>query len=151
MEILDKKLKLGMLNQGSANALNVTTFIKRVGCLFLAAVSFFANSGCRKLSDEDIQNKGSYYGYGKLVVTCGGECNVSFGEVGKMNVYTISSTTATYSFRYQTKYQLGISITPTDKDQSIKMDVYSREEKQIFHNTVNQKVNVPWQSQILVP
>lgn len=151
MEILDKKLKLGKLSRVSANTLKLTAFTKRAGCLFLAAVLFFLNSGCKKVSADDSQDKGSYYGYGKLVVACGGECNVSFGEVGKMNVYTISSTTATYSFRYQTKYQLGISITPTDKDQSIKMDVYSREEKQIFHNTVNQKVNVPWESQILVP
>ena len=147
MKILDKKFKLGMLNRTNAVPLRAAAFIGRLGCLILISVLFFSNLGCKKLPADE----GSYYGYGKLAVTCGGECNVSFGTADKMNNYTVSSTTAVYTFRYQTKYQLGITITPTDKDQSLKMEVYSREEIQIFHNTVNQKVNDPWVSQILVP
>jgi hypothetical protein len=147
MKILDEKLKPGMLNRIGAGTLLAAPFIKRLGGILLIPVLFFLNLGCKKLPPDE----GSYYGYGKLAVSCGGVCNVSFGTVGKMNNYTVSSTTAVYTFRYQTKYQLEITITPADKDQSLKMEVYSREEIQIFHNTVNQKVNVPWVSEILVP
>jgi hypothetical protein len=68
-----------------------------------------------------------------------------------MNVYDIEANTATYSFRYQTKYNLDITITPTDKDQTVTMAVYSREEKQIFRNSAVRKLNEPWVSHILVP
>jgi hypothetical protein len=142
------------LNWSKPINLSVGTFpalsynAKRI-CLLLYTVILLSGLGCKK--NNSVADQSSYYGYGKLVVTCGGKCHVLFGVPDKMNAYDIDSTTATYSFRYQTKYDLDITITPTDKDQSISMAVYSREEKQIFHNTVNQKVGVPWHSTILVP
>jgi hypothetical protein len=150
MKILNEKLRFEMRNCISVGFLKPAAFSGKKLCLILLSFALLSSVGCKKISNST-QEPGSYYGYGKLVVNCAGKCNVSFGEIGKMNVYTVEATTATYSFRYQTKYQLGISITPVDKDQNITMDVYSREEKQIFHNTVNQKVNVAWESQILVP
>jgi hypothetical protein len=147
MKILHKKLELGRLNHDNARPLRVATFIGRSGSLLLISVLFLSSLGCKKLAGDE----GSYYGYGKLAVTCTGNCNVTFGTGDKMSNYTVSATKAVYTFRYQTKYQLGITITPTDKDQSLKMEVYSREEIQIFHNTVDKKVNDPWVAQILVP
>ncbi|MEO3407296.1 hypothetical protein AAFN85_25485 [Mucilaginibacter sp. CAU 1740] len=147
MKILDKKLELGTLNRANARPLRAATFIGRSGCLILISVLFLSSLGCKKPAADE----GSYYGYGRLAVTCAGECNVSFGSVGKMNNYTVTSTTAVYTFRYQTKYELGITITPVDKDQSLRMEVYSREEMQIFKNSVDRKVNEPWVAQILVP
>ena len=128
---------LSMLNKG-----------KRAGVILSMLILVFA-SGCKKMKDEAPTE--SYYGYGKLIVDCESKCHISFGTADKMNVYDIDSNKATYYFRYQTKYNLDITITPTDKDQRVGMSVYSREEKQIFENSALRKVNVAWESKILVP
>jgi hypothetical protein len=146
MEIESKES--GTKEQVAGSCLKLNCGTKWV-CSLLVAITLLCGMACKKVVMEP--NTGSYYGYGKLVVTCGGKCHIVFGVPDKMNVYDIDSSTATYSFRYQTKYDLNISITPTDTDQNISMAVYSREEKQIFHNTVHQAVNVAWESTILVP
>jgi hypothetical protein len=120
--------------------------IAKVAGVFMAITLFIA-PGCRKLDKNDE----SYYGYGKLTVQCESKCHISFGTPDKMNVYDVDSNTGIYYFRYQTKYNMDIFITPTDRDQNIIMNVYSREQKQIFHNAANRKVNVVWESKILVP
>ncbi|AYL95247.1 hypothetical protein [Mucilaginibacter celer] len=107
-------------------------------------------SGCRKLQTVQKDSE-SNYGYGKLTVQCESKCHISFGTADRMNVYDVDANTGVYYIRYQTKYQLDISITPTDVDQNIIMNVYSREEKQIFHNAAKRKLNDVWESKILIP
>jgi hypothetical protein len=121
---------------------------KKVALLF-SAIILLSESGCKKVTSAAPTE--DYYGYGKLIVECESKCHISFGVPDKMNVYDIEASAATYSFRYQTKYDLDITITPTDKDQKVTMSVYSREEKQIFRNSAVRKVNEPWVSKILVP
>lgn len=136
----------GPVNLSMTPLCALTNNTKRV-FLMLSAIILLCGAGCKKVNSTP----DNYYGYGKLVISCGGKCHIEFGAASKMNVFDIDTSTATYSFRYQTKYDLNISITPTDKDQTVSLAVYSREEKQIFHNTVTQKVNVAWESTILVP
>lgn len=121
---------------------------KKIG-LILSAIILLSGTGCKKV--QEVTPTESYYGYGKIIVTCESKCHVTFGTGDKLNDYDIDASTATYTFRYQTKYSLDITITPTDKDQRVEMSVYSREEKQIFRNSAVRKVNVPWNSIILVP
>ncbi|WPU92437.1 hypothetical protein SNE25_24220 [Mucilaginibacter sabulilitoris] len=121
---------------------------KKVG-LILSAILIMVGTSCKKV--QEVTPTESYYGYGKIIVTCESKCHVTFGTGEKLNDYDIDASTATYTFRYQTKYSLDITITPTDKDQRVEMSVYSREEKQIFRNSAVRKVNVPWNSVILVP
>ena len=149
MKKIDKKLdwnKPVNLSLGAFPALSYNA--KRIW-LLVCTIILLSGLGCKKNNSE--ADKNTYYGYGKLVITCDGKCHIVFGTPDKLNAYDVDSNTATYTFRYQTKYNLDITITPVDKDQNISMSVYSREEKQIFHNTVNQKVAVPWHSTILVP
>jgi hypothetical protein len=129
--------------------LSISNKGKLVG-LILSAIILLSESGCKKTVNS-VEPVESTYGYGKLVVTCESKCHISFGVPDKMNVFDIDANTAIYYFRYQTKYNLDIFITPTDKDQTINMDVYSREEKQIFHNAAIKKLNEVWESKILVP
>ena len=105
--------------------------------------------GCKsKLPVE----KEEYYGYGKLSVYCEKKCHVKYGEPGKMNEYDVEADTAAYYFRYQSKYNIDIDITPSDETQKLELWVRSREDKSIFHNSVNaQPVNVSWNTKILVP
>jgi hypothetical protein len=129
---------------GKRRGLPVST-IRRIAGLFIV-VTLIVTSGCRKVKDEE-----SYYGYGKLTVECEGKCHISFGTADRMNIYDVDSNTGIYFIRYQTKYNLAISITPTDRDQNITMNVYSREQKQIFHNAAKRKLNEVWESQIVIP
>src|SRR5882757_4282572 len=84
-----------------------------------------AATGCAKKN----QNQDRDYGYGKLTVECEKKCNVSFGTPEKMNVYDVEASMAIYYIRYQTNYNLDINVTPTNEDQNITLNVYSREEK----------------------
>jgi hypothetical protein len=116
---------------------------------FLIAISIFALSSLSSCRKNSVSAE-SYYGYGKLTVACEKKCHVTFGVPDKMNDFDVDSTMAIYYFRYQSKYDLDIKITPA-VDQNITLNVYSREEKQIFRNTVKGKANVVWESLILVP
>ncbi|RVU02456.1 hypothetical protein EOD41_00515 [Mucilaginibacter limnophilus] len=106
--------------------------------------------GCKK-TKLPVEKEESYYGYGKLTVECEKKCHVSFGVPGKMNEYDVESNKAIYFFRYQTKYNIDIYVTPLDAKQTMEINVFSREEKQIFNNSVRRDVNDTWYSKILVP
>lgn len=113
--------------------------------LALICLIVLAGAGCKKVNED------RDYGYAKIVVKCEKKCDVLYGSAEKMNKFDVDANTATYYQRYQRNYNLDISITPVDADQSIDLSVYSREEKQIFHNAVVRKSNVLWNSKIVVP
>ncbi|GGH18096.1 hypothetical protein GCM10007352_28600 [Mucilaginibacter phyllosphaerae] len=112
----------------------------------LVCIIILTAVGCKKADNEDRN-----YGYAKIIVKCEKKCNVLYGTPEKMNAFDVEASTATYYQRYQRNYNLDINITPVDADQSIDLSVYSREEKQIFHNSVVRKSNVLWNSKILIP
>ncbi|MXV51298.1 hypothetical protein GS399_09990 [Pedobacter sp. HMF7647] len=121
-------------------------FIKVSSVILL--ISMIATLGCKKgkKEDEDI-----YYGYGKLTVECEKKCHVEYGEGDKTNNYDVEATKATYYFRYHLNYNLNISITPSDTTQTMTLNVFNRETKQIFNNTTRKKKDETWNSTILVP
>lgn len=106
-----------------------------------------ATTGCVK---KDLSQDRDY-GYGKLTVECEKKCSVSFGTPDKMNIYDIDGSMAIYYIRYQAKYNLDINVTPIDEDQRVILNVYSREEKQIFHNEAIREANELWYSKIIIP
>lgn len=112
----------------------------------IIGLSIFLSAGCKKGKVDDV----SYYGYGKLTVDCEKKCHVTFGSGDKLTDFDVDATIATYTFRYQSKYQLDIKITPLEQ-QNITLNVYSREQRQIFHNTAKRPGAEVWQSLILVP
>lgn len=134
----------------SVNASHSKSTPIRIAAVMLTLFTLITASGCRKLQSVETDSE-SNYGYGKLTVQCESKCHISFGTPDKMNIYDVDSNTGVYYIRYQTKYQLDISITPTDVDQNIIMNIYSREEKQIFHNAAKRKLNDVWESKILIP
>jgi hypothetical protein len=103
-------------------------------------------AGCKKDVTQDRN-----YGYAKLTVQCEKTCNVSFGTADTMTSYTVDASMAVYYIRYQSQYNLDLNVTPVDVDQKIALNVYSREEKQIFHNESVRTANVLWNSKILIP
>ncbi|RZK13261.1 MAG: hypothetical protein EOO43_18195, partial [Flavobacterium sp.] len=116
--------------------------------MYLIAISsiLFA-SGCKKGKLPPVEDKEEdYYGYGKLTVECQKKCHVEFGEPGKMNIYDVESNKAVYFFRYQTKYNIDIYVTPIDGEQTMELNVFSREEKQIFNSSVKRNANETWYS-----
>jgi hypothetical protein len=106
-----------------------------------------AATGCVKKS----LNQDRDYGYAKLTVECEKKCNVSFGTADKMTAYDVDASMAVYYIRYKSQYNLDLNVTPIDVDQKINLNVYSREEKQIFHNESVRTANEVWYSKILIP
>ncbi|NCD67960.1 hypothetical protein [Mucilaginibacter agri] len=125
--------------------------LKKMRVLAILAIAPVLMAGCKKTQATSEEDPASYYGYGKLTVDCESKCHVSFGTPGKMNEFDVQATKATYYFRYQTKYDIDINITPLDVTQTMTLNVFSREEKQIFNNTVRKNVGEVWNSTILVP
>lgn len=143
-------IKTVFYSRNNSSRTGVINSFKRAIPVIALALTFSLLSGCRK-DKSSVDDNPSYYGYGKLTVDCEKKCHVSYGVAGKMNDYDVESGRAVYFFRYQTKYNIDINITPTDAEQTMGLNVYSREEKQIFSNTVRRKVNETWNSKILVP
>lgn len=112
----------------------------------LLGATLLSAAGCKKSKIDDP----SYYGYGKLTVDCEKKCHVTFGEGDKLNDFDVDGTMATYVFRYQSKYDIDIKVTPVE-EQNITLNVYSREERQIYHNTALRPAGTAWRSVILVP
>ena len=106
-----------------------------------------AATGCVK---KDLGQERDY-GYSKVMVECEKKCSVSFGTPDKMNSYDIDSNTSVYYIRYQSRYHLDINITPIDEDQKVMLSVYSRQEKQVFHDEAVRKANELWYSSIIIP
>jgi hypothetical protein len=138
MEKLNYKNVVG----ANKNLLKLSTMKK----MLLLCVVVLAGTGCKKLANEDRD-----YGYAKIIVKCEKKCNVMYGMPDKVNSFEVEASTATYYQRYQRNYSLEINITPVDADQNIDLSVYSREEKQIFHNSVVRLANVLWNSKIVIP
>lgn len=116
-------------------------------CLALLTVIFMLNTGCKKGS----VNADKDYGNGRLTVQCSGLCNVSYTVADVEKNVTVDKAVGTYSIKYQRNYALKINVTPADVDQSIVVNVYSRENKQIYHNEANKKLNEVWSAQVLIP
>lgn len=131
---------------GRSGLFNIPTIRKCIVCAIFLSSSIFLFTGCKKSSVDDV----SYYGYGKLTVDCEKKCHVTFGADDKLNDFDVEGTMATYVFRYQSKYDLDIKVTPVE-DQNITLNVYSREQRQIFHNTAKRTGAEVWRSIILVP
>lgn len=123
---------------------------KRTQLLAVLFASIILATGCKK-TKLPVEEEEEYYGYGKLTVECENKCHVSFGTPGKMNEYDVESNKAIYYFRYQTKYNIDIYVTPVDVKQTMEINVFSREEKQIFNNSTRRDVDDTWYSKILVP
>lgn len=117
-------------------------------CL-IVLIAVFMFSSCKK--DASSTNGDRDYGYAKIVIKCEKKCHVSYGTPDKMNEYDVEASTATYYQRYQRNYDLDINITPVDADQNIDLGVYSREEKQIFHNSILREANVTWNTKVVIP
>lgn len=139
-----------ILNKTSIKLSAYACQLKKTPVLTILAIAPVLMAGCKKQTVVE-DNPASYYGYGKLTVECEHKCHVSFGTPGKMNEYDVEATKSVYYFRYQSKYDLDINITPIDTTQKMTLNVFSREEKQIFNNTVTKGVNDTWNSLILVP
>ena len=114
--------------------------------ILIMMIVLLAAAGCKKADTGDRD-----YGYAKIVVKCEKKCDVSFGTPDKMNSYTVEASTGTYYQRYQRNYNVDINITPIDANQKLDLSVYSREEKQIFSNSVLRASNDTWISKILIP
>ncbi|MEN0055486.1 MAG: hypothetical protein AAGC65_17550 [Mucilaginibacter sp.] len=123
---------------------------KRYFLIAIAILTLSSLAGCKKNKAASEVDDVSFYGYGKLTVDCEKKCHVTFGDIDKVNDFDVDGTMATYVFRYQSKYNLDIKITP-ETDQNITMNVYSREQYQIFHNTAKRTAGQVWESKILVP
>jgi hypothetical protein len=138
------KKELSSLNLVPSLKSRCKTLSFRKGIIILTML--IAAVGCKKNVTQDRN-----YGYAKLTVECEKKCNVSFGTPDKMNAYEVEASMAVYYIRYQTQYNLDLNVTPVDVDQKIALNVYSREEKQIFHNESVRTANELWYSKILIP
>jgi hypothetical protein len=138
------KKELSSLNLVPSLKSRCKTLSFRKGIIILTIL--IAAVGCKKDVTQDRN-----YGYAKLTVECEKKCNVSFGTVDNMTAYDVDASMAVYYIRYQTQYNLDLNVTPVDVDQKITLNVYSREEKQIFHNESVRTANELWYSKILIP
>jgi hypothetical protein len=134
---------------GPIRLLRCSSIPKHYFLLAVAILTLSSLSGCKKNSPAQVDDV-SFYGYGKLTVDCEKKCHVTFGDIDKINDFDVDGTMATYVFRYQSKYNLDIKITP-EVDQNVTLNVYSREQYQIFHNTAKRTAGEIWESKILVP
>lgn len=105
--------------------------------------------GCKK--KENSTNPDRDFGYAKVTIDCAGKCQVSYGTADKLTSLEVDRQQAIYYIRYQRNYNLVVNVTPLDVDQNIILNVYSREEKQIFRNAAVRKVGEVWNTQVFIP
>lgn len=117
------------------------------GNAILAIVALLSVTGCKKQAGETDPG----YGIGKVSVLCAKKCHVSYGTADKLTEADVDSTKASYTFKYARNYNLIVKITPLEVDQTVNLNVFSRENKQIYGNTASRKANEVWTSTILVP
>jgi len=132
----------------TSNTFNLKT-VKRSfwGYIVLISVVLLSATGCKKKP----LNEDKEYGEGRLTVECEKKCHVSYGTADKLTETDLEATTGSYTFQYKRDYSLIIKVTPLVEPQQINLNVYSRESKQIFHNTATKQANQLWASTILVP
>ncbi len=114
----------------------------------LFSVTLLLISGCKKNQNA---NKDRDFGYAKLTVECAGRCNVSYGTGTSLSEIEVVKSQAVYYPRYQRNYDLIVNVTPIDIDQNVIVNVYSREEKQIFRNSAIRKVGETWTTKVFIP
>ena len=131
----------------TSNTFNLKS-VKRAfwGYIVLISVVLLSATGCKKKP----LNEDKEYGEGRLTVECEKKCHVSYGTADKLTEADLEATTGSYTFQYKRDYSLIIKVTPL-VEQQINLNVYSRESKQIFHNTATKQANQLWASTILVP
>ncbi|MBD1363082.1 hypothetical protein IDJ77_04595 [Mucilaginibacter sp. ZT4R22] len=116
--------------------------------MLLFSVILLLSTGCKKdkatTTDRD-------YGYAKLTVECAGKCHISYGTGTTLSEIDVDKSQAVYYIRYQRNYDLILNVTPIDVDQNVIINVYSREEKQIFRNSAVKKVGETWTTKVLIP
>lgn len=117
--------------------------------MLLFSVILLLNSGCKKNSNTT--NADRDYGYAKLTVECAGQCHISYGTGTTLSEIDVDRSQAVYYIRYQRSYDLTLNVTPIDVDQNVNINVYSREEKQIYHNSAVKKVGETWTTKVLIP
>lgn len=115
----------------------------------LLALIVLVSAGCKKKAN--VVNADRDYGYAKLTIDCAGKCQVSYGTGTTLSNIEVDRAQAIYYIRYQRNYNLVVNVTPLDVDQNIILNVYSREEKQIFRNSAVKKVGELWSSTVLIP
>jgi hypothetical protein len=118
-------------------------------CMLLFSVVLLLGTGCKK--NKNVVNTDRDYGYAKLTVECAGKCHVSYGTGTTLSEIDVEKSQAVYYIRYQRNYDLIVNVTPIDVDQNVIINVYSREEKQIFRNTAVKKVGETWTTKVLIP
>ena len=126
--------------------LMVTSKATAFKCIVLLCIVLCCNTACRKDTNADRE-----FGVAKLTVDCEGKCHVTYTVADVVNNADIEKSQASYSIKYKRNYALKVNVTPTDVEQKIVVNVYSREAKQIYHNETNRKVNDVWSAQIIVP
>jgi hypothetical protein len=117
------------------------------GNIVLIIIVLLSVTGCKKQA----VNTDPGYGEGKVSILCEKQCHVSYGTADKLTEVDVDSTKSSYYFKYARNYNLVIKITPLNVDQTVNLNVFSRENKQIFGNTASRKANEVWTSTILVP
>jgi|GEM_PF-3469151 len=118
-------------------------------CILLFSVVLLLSSGCKKNKNE--VNTDRDYGYAKLTVECTGQCHINYGTGTTLSEIDVDKSQAIYYIRYQRNYDLILNVTPIDIDQNVIINVYSREEKQIFRNSAVKKVGETWTTKVLIP
>jgi hypothetical protein len=118
-----------------------------LGNIVLMIIVLLSVTGCKKQSVSTDKE----FGDGSLSVQCEKKCHVSYGTADKLTETDIDSAIGTYNFKYQRNYNLVIKVMPLNEDQKIILNVFSRENKQIFTNSTVRKVNELWTSNVLVP
>ena len=118
-------------------------------CMLLFSVVLLLGTGCKK--NKNVVNTDRDYGYAKLTVECAGKCHVSYGTGTTLSEIDVEKSQAVYYIRYQRNYDLVVNVTPIDVDQNVIINVYSREEKQIFRNSAVKKVGETWTAKVLIP
>jgi hypothetical protein len=140
----NKDLKIRVISD-TLDAKAVKKFL--FGNIVLIIIVLLSVTGCKKQS----VSSDTEFGEGKVSVECEKQCHVSYGTADKLTEVDIDSTKATYSFQYVRSYSLVVKITPLSVDQKVNLNVFSRENKQIFGNIATRKANELWTSTILVP
>ena len=117
------------------------------GNIVLIIIALLSVSGCKK----ETVSTDKEFGDGRVSVECEKKCHVSYGTADKLTEADIDSAIGTYSFRYQRNYNLVIKVMPLNEDQKVSLNVFSRENKQIFTNSATRKANELWTSTVVVP
>jgi hypothetical protein len=120
--------------------------MKSVTFLVLIALMFV---GCKKDKSED--SRDTDYGYAKLTVTVEKKAHIAYGGGDKYAEFDVNQGTATYYIRYKRNYPLDLQVTPLESAQRINVNVYSREEKQIFNLNEIKQADVVWTAKVTIP